>query len=263
MNCFARVVRAILGPSAIAAAKLCFGTTLEVLGLSITATALCIRLRVDDAKKLKWALAIRRALYKGSMRAGEASKFAGRFGFASQNTFHRLGRAMIRPFFAQQYSPLPSGKIGPLLDLALRWWTKVLESDICQEVRVYEPSRVVDLFCDARGTPPRVAAVIIAGDSIRYTDWEPPASLLETFKPRKDEQIMGQELLAIAVGLCTFLPQLEGCCVRVWTDNAGGEGALRKGATKASDHNLIVHAVWLLAARHRSIIVSRARVARA
>ena len=60
---------------------------------------------------------------------------------------------------------------------------------------------------------------------------------------------MGQELLAIAVGLCTFLPKLKGRCVRVWTDNKGGECCLRSGAARAGDHNLLVHALWLLAAK--------------
>ena len=61
---------------------------------------------------------------------------------------------------------------------------------------------------------------------------------------------MGQELLAIVVSLCSFLPYLSGKVVRVWTDNTGGEGALRKGGAHSRDHNLMVHAVWLFAARH-------------
>ena len=46
------------------------------------------------------------------------------------------------------------------------------------------------------------------------------------------------------------MEHLRGKYVRVWTDNAGGEGALKKGAAKASDHNFLVHATWLLAAKN-------------
>ena len=38
--------------------------------------------------------------------------------------------------------------------------------------------------------------------------------------------------------------------MRIWTDNDGGLGALKAGSAKAIDHNRLVHAVWLLAAKH-------------
>ena len=72
---------------------------------------------------------------------------------------------------------------------------------------------------------------------------------MDTFVPRRDEQIMGQELLAIAVGLSTFAEQLAGRSVRIWTDNAGGEGALKGGAARSQDHNMLVHGIWLWAWR--------------
>ena len=76
----------------------------------------------------------------------------------------------------------------------------------------------------------------------------PSSALMGTLVQREDEQIMGQELLAILLGLCTFKPFLKDKLVRVWTDNTGGEGAMRTGAAKCSDHNLIVHDIWLCAA---------------
>ena len=66
---------------------------------------------------------------------------------------------------------------------------------------------------------------------------------------RDDNQIMGLELLAILVGLETFTHKLKGASVRIWTDNAGGELALKKQAGKASDHNALVHLVWTKAAQ--------------
>ena len=38
--------------------------------------------------------------------------------------------------------------------------------------------------------------------------------------------------------------------VRIWCDNKGGEGALNARGAKASDHNLIVHGIWLEAIRN-------------
>ena len=60
------------------------------------------------------------------------------------------------------------------------------------------------------------------------------------------------------IGLVTFLPELRGKHVRVWEDNAGGEGGLWKGSSAATDQNLQVHAVWLLAARNNfSLYIAR------
>ena len=57
------------------------------------------------------------------------------------------------------------------------------------------------------------------------------------------------EIMAILVALTTFSTVLRGASVRVWTDNVGGECALRKGSARQEDHNLLVFAVWLHAAR--------------
>ena len=60
---------------------------------------------------------------------------------------------------------------------------------------------------------------------------------------------MGLELLAIALGLCTFSEQLRGRRVLVWSDNTGSEASVKKGVAKSWDHSCIVHSVWLKAAR--------------
>ena len=52
------------------------------------------------------------------------------------------------------------------------------------------------VFADARGEPPRLAAVVVIDDKTYYTDWQPPDEVLQYFERRKDGQIMGLELLA-------------------------------------------------------------------
>ena len=108
---------------------------------------------------------------------------------------------------------------------------------------------MVELFCDARGEPPRVAAVLFDAGDVLFTDVKPTDEMMRIFTSRKDSQIMGLELLSIALCLSTFGARLAGKIVRIWTDNIGGEKALGRGSAKADDHNLIVHAIWLLAAR--------------
>ena len=75
------------------------------------------------------------------------------------------------------------------------------------------------LYCDARSTPPRLAAVLVGcgvgilcifnfaafascrGKKIEYCDAEPSEAALNCLQERGDNQIMSLELLSIALGL--------------------------------------------------------------
>lgn len=115
----ARMVRCLLGASAIAEHKLEHGVPLTVLGISISLSSDGIRLRPEKAKIEKWSKQIQAALACKRLCAGEASKLAGmpfvpqpvsvveivvlfgegRLMWASQYAFKRVGRAMLYPIF--------------------------------------------------------------------------------------------------------------------------------------------------------------------
>ena len=105
MQCFARLVRAILGPTAVSAKKLDYGRELVILGVRVSPTFDHCVLQLDDAKRDAYLQEVERRLAEGTLTAGAAAKLAGRLSFASQWCFKRLGRAMLRPMFAQQHSP--------------------------------------------------------------------------------------------------------------------------------------------------------------
>ena len=88
-----------------------------------------------------------------------------------------------------------------------------------------------------------------------YCDEEPPRHLLKTWKARKDSQIMGLEVLSVAlgappphcsahlclagcgaVGLSTFHDKIRGRDIVIWSDNAGAEHSMRKGLVEAQSH---------------------------
>ena len=174
----------------------------------------------------------------------------GRLLFGAQYIFRKMGRAMLRPIYQQQFDPLRGGRVGASLRLALEWWAQVLSCEVHEKIPLQlRPKPQVELFCDARSTPPRVAAVMYKDHHVAYTAWDVPDSVTRTFNQRRDAQIMGLELLAVLIGIATFMPQLRHCAVQIWEDNQGGECALTKACARASDHNLLVHATWLLAAR--------------
>jgi hypothetical protein len=107
----------------------------------------------------------------------------------------------------------------------------------------------IQLYADARGQPPRLAAVLICDGRISYTDWEPDADLLGFFRARKDNQIMALELLALALGLSTFGAQCRERRVRLFSDNVGAERCTKKGSAREWDHTALIHSIWLKAAR--------------
>ena len=249
MQCFARLVRALLGGTALRAEKLDWGLELEVLGLRVSYDDHGMRVRVADKKAEEWGAAIGDVLESGRLPPGTASKLAGRLGFAAQHTFRRAGRAALRPLFRQQYNPLRGGRLSGELRQCLEWWLHALQNFQAQAVPWTPAPQKVTMFTDARSTPPRVAAVLVVDGTFLYTDWEPDPSTLQIFSERKDNQIMGLELLAIAVGICTFEHLVRGKTLRVYCDNVGGERALAAGAAKSPDHNKLIHAVWMIAMR--------------
>ncbi len=102
MRCFAMVVRAFLGEGAIANRKLEWGRWLVILGVEVHMSRDSYLLRPSRVKMAKCIAVMRSAIESGVLHAGAASKLAGRLSWATQHIFHRLGRAMIRPIYAQK-----------------------------------------------------------------------------------------------------------------------------------------------------------------
>ena len=248
LHCVARLVRCMLGPEAIAPAKMGWGLQLQVLGLNVSADRQGFSCEPSADKVVKWRSRIYSALNSNSLRPGDASKLAGALRWASTNMFHRLGRATIVPLY-RQAKQSRANVSAPLRD-ALRWWDEVLALELHEKRQWVCPSgSPVQLFVDARSTPPRVAAVLMHDEQIYFADWEPPRSLMSCFRQRADGMIMSLELLAIAFGLCTFDPLLRRRKVRVWSDNVGAETVTSKGSSKEWDYSCLVNCLWLKAAQ--------------
>ena len=187
MECAARVVRAMLGTSALAQEKMDHGSSLVVLGIQIWTSTQGVRLELTEEKRKAWTLKLRQAKDSGAMSAGDASKFAGRLNFATQACFHRIGRAMVRPFYAQQYAPLRGGRMGDMLVLATDWWIAVLRERVTQNVPLAGYANTAELFCDASGgANAGMAAVLFMDNKIWYTNMAPCARIWEILCARND-----------------------------------------------------------------------------
>ena len=244
---FARLIRVLLGSSALAEHKLAHGPRLDILGLSVSFDHKGIWLQPMKEKVTKWSQRIRGFLLAARMTRGDASKLAGALSWAAQNSFRRLGRAMLRPLFSHAKGKR-SGLQQPA-KLCLEWWLEILTCSLEQHQLWGDELRApVHLFADARGRPPRLAAVLLVDGRSFFSDWAPPPELLECFRRRQDAQIMGLELLAIALGLSTFADLITNRRVFVWSDNTGSEASTRKGTAKSWDHSCVVHCLWKRAA---------------
>ena len=110
---------------------------------------------------------------------------------------------MLRPLFDQKSRF--DGRLRKDLVRALCWWRQVLQNNIAERREWAVPEKPpVHLFCDARGYPAHIAAVLVCDGAQAYTQLKPSEELLQLFTRRNDNQIMGLELLSISLGLTTF-----------------------------------------------------------
>ncbi len=157
---------------------------------------------VAPEKVVKWRDQIAAAIESQHLDAGGAQKLAGRLMWACQHLFYRVGRAMVKPIYAQVGTL--TGKAGPRLLQALRWWLHVLDHDVSERRDwVLADEAPCYMFVDAASSPARYAAVFVRDGVIEYTDGEPPVSLMCQLKARRDKQIMS------LVRRFTFVENLE------------------------------------------------------
>jgi hypothetical protein len=146
---------------------------------------------------------------------------------------------MIKLIYAQKTTG--TGKVGPRLLAALRWWKFVLQTNVTEH-RPWEmmsEERVCRLFVDAASTPPRCAAVLFIDGRVLYTDVAPSKQLLDQLAARNDKQITSlvcpcchvhlcavcssvcQEIIGILLAIATFANELRDRKVVLYSDNKG------------------------------------------
>ena len=211
-----------MGHSAIAEEKCDHGSKLVILGVQVESGFKGYRLSTAQCKVRKWVKLIQRALWDDKLSPGDASKLAGKLAWSCAHVFQQLGRAQLRPIFDQ--TTRRDGVMGDELREALQWWCDILRMDLAQ---VYEweqnTSRIAHLFCDASGKEAHMGAVLSLDGACYWTHDGVTAQQMKHFRRRGDKQILGLELLGIALGLSTFAELLAGRRVVIHCDNSGAE----------------------------------------
>ena len=221
-KCFGRLVCVLLGSGSVADGKMEWGQCLCILGVQLRLGWNGFVCRPAPVKVKAWCALLDKYLLEDKLNPGEAAKLAGRLSWGCSQLFKCFGRAFLRPIFDQ--STRRDGRMSNDLRRALQWWRQVLALEIAERHEwVSEPVKPVHLFCDASGSPPHLGAALFVDDAVYWTHSGVEASLLESFRARRDNQIMGLELLAISLGMSTFERFLAGRDVIVHCDNSGAE----------------------------------------
>ena len=90
MQCFAELVRLLLGTSAVSDKKLGCSNPLTILGLDVEVLGNGMTCFPSGDKVIKWLGDIDTAMSTGSLTAGAAGKLTGGLSWSAQNMFHRL-----------------------------------------------------------------------------------------------------------------------------------------------------------------------------
>ena len=176
-NVFAKLVRLCLGGSAIAERKLQDGNPLEVLGVDTELGPDGLVYWPAGDKVSKWLQCIKLARKTRLLPTGSSSKLTGKLSWGTQSCFKRLGRAMLRPLISHTATGSPT--VTDETDLGLAWWEEVLGCElrcavsflvsleacdcfIARQAQEWQrkQGKQMHIFADARGFPPRIAAVL-------------------------------------------------------------------------------------------------------
>ena len=206
-------------------------------------------------KAARWLCTMRQALRTMQLSQRDAEKMVGRLVWTSCMMASRLGRAMLKPLYAQSTNPLRGGKVSPWLARALEWWIVFIQQmpRLERSIRTDRRQHIV-CWADASGASRLVAAVAFLPCQRRwvYTIWRAPVRVLQQLIPREDNQIQAQELFGVVLALHTFMPWINGNLFTIFCDNDAVLQYVLNGSagSTAPDINQFVGRLWIDLVRH-------------
>ena len=238
-----------------------YGSLMVVLGiqLNIDFSRKMVTMVIQEAKAKAWAELISSVLAASHLDPGAAAKLAGRLSFAVTAAAGRVGRAYVKPLYAQASSPLSGNRLSMWLTFALVWWLAYLKERPVTEVGATVARRHVIAWTDAAGESRWLGAVLYADGLFFFARCITPDGIFEQLIDRGDNQIGVQEMLGVLLLFESFADRLKGALVTLYIDNDGVLGSCIKGSSFGPEINLCVGRMWLTIAR-LGVDVSFARV---
>ena len=183
----------------------------------------------------------RSIICKSRLPPGEASSLAGKFGFALNAVFGRVGRAKLRPIFDRCKTTRFGSGLSPQLRSCILWWLHVLQVYVSREIPTSMPSRpLVVSYSDGEGDKAGVGVSI-------YSSLAPrpraafalvPDVIRRLWARRAGTGVYHDIFLVEAIGplllLCTYPQILRGYAWVHYIDSTAAQHALLRGSSSIS-----------------------------
>ena len=119
-----------------------------------------VTMHIEEAKAERWKACLQQIVNEAKCSPELASKMAGRLSFTVSVAANRVGRAFIKPFYAQQHAPLKAEAVSCLLAWACQWFIHYLPRRPRAVRRGITPRPLLVSWQDAAGASRWVAAVV-------------------------------------------------------------------------------------------------------
>ena len=201
--------------------------------------------RVDLEKAAKYQRQLREMLTTQVCTPGDASKLAGRLSFSVSVSGNRVGRAYIKPFFAQANAPLPRNQVSPRMAQSADWFLQYLENSPASARSSCKGRPQCVSWSDAAGPSRWVAAIVSVEGAYLWTRMQTPPDVWTVLLDRGDNQIGFQELLGVLHVWGTFSSLLAESCWVAFVDNNSVLHALMNGGGGGPEAYACIGRLWL------------------
>ena len=128
----------------------------------------------------------------------------------------KIGRASIRPWYAASHAPLLGRALRVWRRFSCYWWKGYLKARPVAVHRHWDLARRhVRMWTDASGKSRWLAAVILMDGAFHWTRWRCDDRFWALLLPRLDHNIGTQEMMAVVLGVYTWLDDLRGVVLAV------------------------------------------------
>ena len=234
-----------------------FGPDLNFLGLrgifpSIK-NGMNLQVMLPEEKAEKWALIIKNIIEQRTVSATELESLIGKLGFSQTQLFGKFSRAMFRDLYRKLNRKSHTPQISTGEQETLKWWLLYIRLIQPRIARPPAQNPQVIVYTDARGEPPRIAAVFI--DTREYQESHSYQLLLTAdITPETCQKFSGTSLIyaleAIAAIAAVVQNQeiLSGRAVLLFVDNTAALNAIIKSSSPDNITAALIRLFWSVVA---------------
>ena len=124
---------------------------------------------------------------------------------------NRVGRAYIRPVYAQVNAPLENGRMSPLLNTSCRWFVEYLTARPFTWIMPKSNQDPIICWVDAASDPLYIGVVVYVDGKWLFTHGPMPKCLIHQCRKRGDKYIGLAETFSVSVAFATFKKDEKSC----------------------------------------------------